>query len=62
MKYLFIFILVCRVFSWGPEGANGITPEINQWLRDKKIVSVSQTTSTHPHEMTYLTIIAENYE
>mgnify|MGYP001615427049 CR=1 FL=1 len=59
MKYILLLLLVCRIFSWGTEGPAGITPEINKWLEGKKIISVSQTTATHPHEMTYLTIIVE---
>ena len=66
MKNLFIFLLVCKVFSWGNEGANGVTPEINKWLNGKKVIAVQQSTVSGDGgyggfiQTTYLTIIAED--
>ena len=61
MKHLLLVLLVCRIFSWGPEGPNGVTPEINKWLQGKKVVSIFQSGagSNALNMQTYLTIIAE---
>ena len=62
LKSLFIFILVCKVFSWGEEGPDNVTPEINKWLKHKRYVDMKQTTVNAGsiscyREITYLTII-----
>jgi len=57
----FIFLLVCRIFSFEDSCGQGNTEKaINEWLKDKKIISVTQTTGEdNNRHNTYITIIAE---
>jgi hypothetical protein len=65
MRTLLLALIVCRIFSWGSEGSDKKTSEINEWLKNKRVISTGQSSVSAGGgygawlQTTYLTIIAE---
>ena len=59
MKRLFILLLLCRIFSFEGEGQNSTQEAVSDWLKDKEVISVTQSSSSWGMTRTTITIIAE---
>lgn len=64
LQQLFVFLLICRIWSFGGGGQSSTASSITEWLRDKKVISVTQTSAYMGafgggDIITYITIIAE---
>ena len=62
LKYLFVLLLMCRIFSF-VDGEERVAAErrINEWLKGKKFVEMRQSSamSRFSETQTVITIIAE---
>lgn len=64
LAYIFLFVLVCRIWTFDVD-SGGTSQSITEWLKDKKIVSVNQSSSFNTgygRTQNIITIIAETID
>jgi len=59
---LLLLLIVCRLFVFDQGNIKATQININEWIKDKEVISVTQSSSTIQHGLFYtcITIIAED--
>jgi L-arabinose isomerase len=62
MRNLLVLILVCKIFVLGAGNNNAVEKNITDWLKNKRLISMSQSTNPQIGFLgeNYITIIADN--